>query len=481
MHYNPLLVPKLKRIESVKTGADKGKIYLNSIPFKGKYIIYRPLLHVAFVGNKAMAKASEYYANARSEAGREEDKEVFSFLKNIGFLEPDPPPPVSLESSYEPKSAVLLLTNRCNLRCTYCYAAAGDREPEDMSWELASQMIDIVSNNAEKAGWPHFDLIFHGGGEPTQHWKVFKKAVEYARRKKIKANISISSNGVWNENQLDFILNNLNSVSLSFDGIREVQEAQRPAVSGGSSFDRVMRSIRAMEKNDFPFTIRITTSNPWLEKLPECVKFICEETACSYIQVEPAFNPQRKGWQDPLPGDADRFIKAYIDAMEIAQGKEKSLMYSGARPWMTVCSFCSAAESALIVRPDGKLVACYEVTDTRHRLEEYFKIGSMESEGPVVDHKALERLMRMRQERQELCRDCFCFWHCAGDCSSRCFSPDGMGHLRFEQRCRINREISKEILARYIEGSGGVWRADVKVLDQNSSPIKPKKHKKRKP
>jgi uncharacterized protein len=226
-----------------------------------------------------------------------------------------------------------------------------------------------------------------------------------------------------------------------------------------------------MDRRNFPYNIRMTVSSPMLETLPRSISFIGSETGCRRIQVEPAFGSGREGWRNPTLDDADRFVSAFIEAMDVAEEHKVDLMYAGARPWMTVCSFCTAADSALVVRADGTLVACYEVTDSRHELAEIFTIGRLEPKGAVLDDSARDRLNRMRSERLELCEECFCVWHCGGDCSSRCFSDDGAGHLRFEERCRINRGVSREVLARYIERAGGLWKAKVEVSDEESESV----------
>ena len=438
------------------------------IPFEGKWIIYRPLLHAAFIGNHTMAELTEHCLRYPDSEVPQEHVEACGFLKDIGFLEPDPPPPAQTDFKFSPDAAVLLLTNRCNLRCTYCYAEAGDKALEDMPLELALRAIDIAAENAKNNDRSFFQLVFHGGGEPPQHWDVFRKAVDYAESKSHKCSISMSSNGVWSKEQRAFILEHLNGVSLSFDGTREVQDAQRPTAEGGSSFKAVMTSINKMDENKFPYNIRMTITNSFLEKLPECIQFFCEETGCRNFQIEPAFGSGREGWVNPTPEIADRFISAFAAAMDVAESYQSDLTYSGARPWMTVCSFCSAAESALVLRPDAGIVACYEVTDASHLLADVFTIGRLGPNGMIIDEGARENLNLMRQERLALCKDCFCVWHCGGDCSSRCFSPGGKGHLRFEERCRINRELSKELLARYIERSGVVWRSRIEVTDENS-------------
>jgi uncharacterized protein len=436
------------------------------VPFEKKFLIYRPLIHAAFLGNRAMAETAQRYTNNKQKKVRLKDGDAYKFLERVGFLQPDPPLPATPELQYEPQSVVLLMTNRCNLRCSYCYAAAGEKPQEDMPLNLAIQAVDIAASNARKAQMPSFDLVFHGGGEPTQHWNVMTQTIQYARSKPIKSNISVSSNGVWSEKQRNFLLENLDGLSLSFDGIREVQDSQRPTVGGGSSFATVMKTIEELDKEKFAYNIRLTWTLAQAKSFAESVRFIYTQTGCRKIQVEPAFNPGRTGWKNPNPKEADLFITTFKEGLDIAKSHHADLMYAGARPWMTVCSFCTAAEQALVVRPDGKLVACYEITDSRHPLADFFTIGRLGENGPIFFPYALKRLSDMRHDRLALCKDCFCVWHCGGDCSSRCFSADGTGHLRFEERCRINREISKEILAQYIVNSGGVWRGNINHAQQ---------------
>lgn len=442
----------------MSTGVD-----IRVIPFEGKTILYRPLLHRAFFGNHAMAELTRRYAGDHRGRIPSRHTDAFRFLTRIGFLQPDPQPPVSQERSYKPKSAVLLMTNRCNLRCVYCYAAAGEKPPEEMPLALAQQAVDTVAKNAEDAGAASFDITFHGGGEPVQHWEVLKQTILYARNKPLRAHIVLSSNGLWSEKQRSFLLHNLDGLSLSFDGIQQVQNAQRPTAGGGESFTAVMKTIQTMDRMKFPYNIRMTWTAAHASQFAESVRFICEESGCRRIQVEPAFRSGRGGWMNPDPRESDAFISTFKEALDVAGQYNAELMYAGARLWLTICSFCTAAESALVVRPDRKLVACYEITDARHPLADFFTIGHLGAEGPVLNARAIRRLGRMRQERLALCRECFCVWHCAGDCSSRSFSPDGEGHLKFEQRCRINQELSKEILTRYIAQSGGVWLGAVKT------------------
>lgn len=423
-----------------------------AIPVEDKFILYRPLLRLAFLGNQAMADLTLRLVHQEHSSSAPASKEAMTFLDAIGFLEPDPPPPPPPDRSYHPTTAVLLLTNRCNLRCTYCYASGGEGPIENLSLELARVAIDHACQNARALGRPQFELGFHGGGEPVQAWETLQEATAYARSKDLPCHISMVSNGVWTVRQREWILDNLDSLNISFDGKQETQDRQRPFASGRGSFKAVMRTIEALEKARFSYAIRMTATAPWRGRLPEDVRFLCEKTSCQAMQVEPAFNIRRGEHQGPTQEQSEAFVDAFMEAFEIAHRTGRHLTYSGARPWLLAQTFCTAPYGALVVNPAGGLVACYEITGENHPLVQMFTVGRIADSQIVVDNQVRNALFRRLEEKRATCRDCFCYWHCAGDCYTRSSIPEA------SSRCYMNREITARILLWYIMAGDGVWQ-----------------------
>jgi uncharacterized protein len=423
-----------------------------AIPAEDKFILYRPLLRLAFLGNRAMADLTLRLVHQEHPSSAPASEEAVTFLDAIGFLEPDPPPPPPPDRSYHPTTAVLLLTNRCNLRCTYCYASGGEGPIKELPLEVARVAIDHACQNAKALGRPQFELGFHGGGEPVQAWETLREATAYARSKDLPCNISMVSNGVWTARQREWILDNLDSLNISFDGKQETQDRQRPFASGRGSFKAVMHTIEALEKAKFSYAIRMTATAPWRGRLPEDVRFICEETSCQAIQVEPAFNIRRGEHQGPTQEESEAFVDAFMEAFEIAHRAGRHLTYSGARPWLLAQTFCTAPYGALVVNPAGNLVACYEITSESHPLMQLFTVGRIANSQVVVDHQARNALLARLEEKRARCQDCFCYWHCAGDCYTRSSIPEA------GSRCYMNREITARILLWYIMAGDGVWQ-----------------------
>lgn len=450
-----------------------------AVPFQGAFLVYRPLRRLAFVANAAMvnrvaaALARESRPDRDDVGAAAEQDEPEQFLESIGFFEPDPEPPAPAgdadpgQARFTPTTAVCLLTTACNMRCVYCYAAAGEGgATAELPFELGRRAIDIVHDNAVEAGERTFALGLHGGGEPTLARGSFRPLVEHARRKDLRCEISLASNGYWGAAQRDWILDHVDQVSLSFDGSEALQNRQRPLRAGQGSFERVMQTIRAMDRRAFAYGLRLTVTDWGIEQLPDAVAFICRETACSTIQVEPAFAHGRARSQATALADNQRFAAAFLAAYDIARAGGRHVYYSGARPWALTERFCRALDSALIVAPDGALTACYEVHGRQHELAPDFFVGTLAEHGaPALDAEAQRRLRHTVAERRRLCEGCFCYWHCAGDCPPKSMTADHSGHLRFGPRCDLNRLLTKELLARYIAESGGVWRGETDAAD----------------
>ena len=422
------------------------------IPFEGRFLISRPLARLAFVGNAALARRARAPAAGSPPAAEGAD----AFLGRIGFLDPDPPAPPPWRPSADTRrtSAVLLLTSACNLRCTYCYARGGEDGRLSMPMSLALAVVRAVQRNARELGRTSTALAFHGGGEPTLAWDVLCAAVEESRSGGLACQVTMSTNGVMTDAKRRYVARHFQGLSLSFDGLREVQDAQRPRAGGTSSFGAVMETAAALEEGGVPYGVRMTVTPATWERLREGVEFICERTRAVSIQVEPSFGAERGVYCDPQPREARGFIGAFLSAFDAASRRGRFLVYSGARPWAVSSAFCRAPEEAVVVTPEGDVVACFETHDRRHPLTEQFRLGRATAEGVWLQPERIAAFAAAQEGRRRGCRSCFCYWHCGGDCASRC----ALSARRDRVRCSVNRALTRELIAWYVAAGGGVWR-----------------------
>ena len=440
---------------------------LHFIPFEGRFIVYRPLLPLAFLGNQSLV---EHVKRLMDGAGPEEETEdVDRFLEEMGFWD-DPPirPWLNVEDLpvFRPTTATLLLTTDCNMRCIYCYARGGEETSLRMPRWMARRAIEEVYRVAKEDGEDGFSLAFHGGGEPTIHWTLLKESVNRVKEKDLPCHVSMSSNGLWNDEQTAFISAHFDGLSVSFDGLPEIQDAQRPTSAGEGSSKRVLETLKALDEAGTRYGIRMTVTPASMERLNESVSFLCEETSCPVMQVEPSYGMERRSLPEPSHAQAEEFVKAFMASYETAMKAGRILLYSGARPWLLTSSFCSASREALIVTPEGDVVNCFEVYGRQHPLWERSRIGRLTERGLHVEEERRRALKDQEERRKEKCRGCYCYWHCAGDCWTRCQGDTG----RNEGRCEVNRAITLELLAWALAKEQGVWKG-IHVQDAACQPV----------
>ncbi len=401
------------------------------------YIVYRPLLGLAFVGNQAMADLAKSLAK---DPTRPVNDDVQPFLKEIGFLGPDPPlPQLPALGDFNPIGLTLLMTNQCQLRCTYCYAAAGDSPRQHLSLETGYAAIDYTYESLKRLNHLKFHISLHGGGEPTFPWIRMKALVAYAKEKPIPTEFSLTSNGVWSRQQRQWIMAHIDSVGISMDGSPQTQDSQRPMASGKASSHWVMQTLRELEANHRPYGLRLTALPPF-DRLVDDIRFLCETTRCQRMQVELALNTRRGGdYQYELEAGL-QFLQAFFAAQRLAEEYGRQLHCVGSEVGKITTVPCGSPFNTLIVTPQNNLVACFEVVNDSHPLAELATIGRITPQGVEIDEGARLRLWQRIAERRTSCRDCFCYWSCAGGLPAPSFFPRSRRPFRTRRLLRIEAE-----------------------------------------
>ena len=360
------------------------------------YIVYRPLLGLAFIGNQAMADLAKALAE---DPTRPLDDDVHAFLEEIGYLCPDPPAPqLPAAGDFSPKGLVLLMTNQCQLRCTYCYAAAGELPQQHLSLETGYAAIDYTYENLKRQNHPKFRIALHGGGEPTLPWETMRKLVAYAKEKPIPTEVSLTSNGIWSKQQTQWIMAYVDSVGISIDGSPSTQDAQRPLASGNGSSRWVMQTLQELDAYHHPYGLRMTAVPPF-DHLLEDVRFLCENTHHHHLQVEPAFHPERGGGYHYELEQGLQFLQAFFAAQRVAEEYGRKLTCVGSDVDKISPVPCGSPFSSLIVTPQNKLVTCFEVTDDSHPLADLMTIGRITPQGVEIDEEARSTLRQKIVER----------------------------------------------------------------------------------
>jgi uncharacterized protein len=357
---------------------------------------------------------------------------------------------------WAPTSATFSNTQKCTLRCKYCYAEGGRLEDLDIPWPVAQAAIDLIMKNA---GIQQMNpsISFLGEGEATASWSVFQKIIEYfkeqCRLRSFTPTVSLSTNGVFSQARLDYIAENCSHLTFSLDGVRDVHNENRVLPNGGGSFDHIIVTMKGLEARGKSYDIRSTVTVACSSTLAEFVLFVGKNLQCKSIHFEPVFDvtglTNLQGQIERINGQT--FVDHFREARRVAAGFGIELYYSGAatRHRETFCGASNA--STFLVTSRGIVTSCNEVlqpSDPRAKLFQYGEWNQQAGEF-VVDREAIERLGRLNVYEMPKCQGCIAKYNCAGDCYAKAASISLSGDpaaAGYTERCHITRELLKDNL-----------------------------------
>lgn len=286
-----------------------------TIPVDGAYLVYAPLRQAAFLANAAVVNCLADWQEGTWDETRPGQDELVEFLRRLEIVDggEEVRPITTYAGQPKPTAVTLFLTTACNLRCTYCYASAGDTPTRVMKPEVARRGIDFVIANALELGRPEIEIAYHGGGEPTVNWRTLTDSFDYARERAAAAGLEVhaalASNGVLPDDKIDWIIAHLDGVSLSFDGLPEVHDANRLTIAGQGSSAQVIHTIRRFDDAGFHYGLRLTVTREHIPQMEASIRYICRTFRPQRIQVEPAYQLGR--WRDAPSAETAGFIAGF--------------------------------------------------------------------------------------------------------------------------------------------------------------------------
>ena len=172
-------------------------------------------------------------------------------------------------------SVFMILTERCNLKCSYCFV---HQNPREMTLDVALDTVDFLIKNSKITG--NTPSINFFGGEPLLKWKeIIVPVVDYIRKeKKVPFNLSMTSNGVLlTREKLEYMKENQIGLLFSIDGDKETQDINRPFHGGVGSFDILKSKIPLVLEYYPEMTFRATIANNTVQHTFKNMMFAVEQ------------------------------------------------------------------------------------------------------------------------------------------------------------------------------------------------------------
>ena len=156
-------------------------------------------------------------------------------------------------------------TPTCNLACSHCYAATGDRT-HVLSTDEAKAVIDDLA--AFKV-----PVLLFSGGEPFTRPDI-RELAEYAKAKGLR--VTFSTNGTLIDDELaDWIKNlGVSYVGISIDGTEEVHDRFRRFKG---AYKASLAAIRRLRERDVKVGLRVTMTRDNVAAIPAIFDVMREE------------------------------------------------------------------------------------------------------------------------------------------------------------------------------------------------------------
>jgi uncharacterized protein len=330
----------------------------------------------------------------------------------------------------------LILTERCPLRCDYCFEGRWvDRR--DMSPEVGRAALDLLFDYSADAGevW-----ITHFGGEPTLRFALLCELTEYAKRcaaaRGQAAHFSLTSNGIGlTPAMAESLAHQGIRVLLSLDGLAETHDRHRVDARGRGTFARVARALRILKATQGWVGAKMTV-------MPEAAaRLVADVQGLHALGVNQFVIGHATGVAWP-----EASIDAYVAAWRALRD-----WYAGAdRDLLRIDDFeapgdgagggvfgCRAGRVSVAVGADGQISACAKLLARDHRRlvtplgDVRFGLTHLANRGALVDCDGL-RARSAALGVADRYRGCFASNH---EATGDPFDPD-LAELRFEERVR---------------------------------------------
>jgi len=344
----------------------------------------------------------------------------------------------------------IILTERCNLDCTFCYEKS--RFQNDMDKDIVVKVINFMNSH-----YTHFKgckrNIMWFGGEPFLNFETLLHGYDYAKESGYKGTHGIMTNAtICSDKILQEISIRPNlQVQLSWQGLAELQESFR------GEAEIVEENIKRFLQ--LPNNIHIQ-----IQVLPQSVDLLIHAVTKIYktmgnktgaIEVRPV--PEVEGWNS-------KTLLTLNQSMSLLAKRYGSRLK---RVWLCANGhfsdelYCSPGKGFAAFSPSGDIYPChrfYFLKDSR------FKLGDVKS-GLVSTGISMD-LDRMHRYCYKGCETCVAEKTCFV-CPAFNYENTGSLTKTIQQNCDVNRAYASA-LAPYINQKPQPQELDIRDYDDKA-------------
>ena len=324
----------------------------------------------------------------------------------------------------KPQAVTMLLTNDCNLACSYCFES--NKGKDYMPKEIALDILKATYNQVDPMAGIFTLNMF--GGEPLMNWDTFKAVCNYVLDNNLKIRITATTNlTLLTDEMIDYIDELSIPVLVSVDGIKEVHDKHRC-----NSFDKVIENMKKLIDRDLGYLIeaRMTVAPDTAKYMYESVKMLVD-LGINNIANVPASDLEwdAQSIQD-YKDNYEKILDMYIDILNDETNKRNISLYKvdqalnlALEPIKEDTSMCNIGNPRwVIVDWKGDIWPCpdYPTTDNVDLIAG--KIGNFYT---GVDETKVDPKPMVATYELERCKGCEAISICKSGCPYENYTKNG--------------------------------------------------------
>lgn len=336
----------------------------------------------------------------------------------------------------------LHLTDRCNLRCSYCYLP---HVREDMTSETGRAAIDATFRSALANGFKQVKLKY-AGGEPLLHFPLIVELHRYAQSLAEKRGLGLDgvvlSNGTLLTTEIVEMLKLLGlRLMISLDGFGAYHDKHRPYAGGRGSFKDVSESVGLALANGLMPGISVTVSSRTADGLPEIMEWILER------ELPFSLNFYRENDLSALHGDMqldeEKIIKGMLAAFKVIENDLPRRSFLGGiidRANLSAAHVhtCGVGQNYLVFDQNGQVAKC--------QMQIRRSVTNVHAADPLAVIRADQiGIQNLSVAEKDGCKACEWRHWCAGSCPLATYRATGRYDVK-SPNCSIYKALFPEAL-----------------------------------
>ncbi len=405
----------------------------------GHRIFYGPF-HQVVVLNKAGQDLLSTFNNSEKCEYNLDDLELWETITKFldhGLIRDTNTTLSSVRAEYQTLNAWLHLTDRCNLRCSYCYLP---HVREDMSLETGYATIDATFRSALANGFKQVKLKY-AGGEPLLRFPLIIELHNYAQSLAEKNVLGLEgvvlSNGTLLAPDMIETLKSLDlRLMISLDGMGKYHDSHRPYAGGRGSFADVAEAVDLALANGLVPNISLTVSSRTAEGLPEVMAWILERDLPFSLNFYR--ENELSASHEDMRLDEEKIINGMLAAFKVIEHNlpRRSLLggiIDRANLSASHAHTCGVGQNYLVFDQNGQIAKCQ--MHIRKPITDVY----------VADPLAVIRadqigIQNLSVEEKEGCKTCEWKYWCTGGCPLETYRATGRYDVK-SPNCNIYKAL----------------------------------------